>query len=115
MQLRLPSEWVLPALIKWSTFVIVGEVVWFSLLYPLVPTSPFAWTVTLLLPIPVGAYAYCAVRGIFWLSPQPPAALWRQLLATLLAISVGVLTFLLIAFVERQLGGQFQYGAFRSH
>jgi hypothetical protein len=115
MPLRLPPDWVLPSLIKWAALVLVGELLWLSLLYPLMPTSPFAWTVTLLLPVPIGAYAYCALRGIFWLSPQPPAALRRQLLAAVLAISVGVLTFLLIAFAERQLVGQFQYGVFRSH
>jgi len=115
MRLRFPPEGVLPSLIIWTAAVLVGEVVWLSLLYPLAPASILAWAATLFLPVPIGAYVYFVVRAIFWLSPQPPAPLWRQLFATVLAVSVGVLTFLLIAFAERQLSGQFQYGVLRSH
>jgi hypothetical protein len=113
MQLRVPPERVLPTLIKSTAFFLIGEVIWFGLLYPLVPTSPVAWIVTLLLPIPIAAYAFFAVRTIYWIAPQPPARIWRQALAVLLAVSVGVFIFVAVYLAQHQLLGQFHYGYLR--
>jgi hypothetical protein len=113
MQLRLPPEWVLPSLIKWTALLLVGEVAWLGLLYPLVPNSPLAWIVTLILPFPIAAYAYLAVRAIHWIAPQPPARIWRQALAVLLAISVGAIVFVAVYVAQHQLLGQFHYGYLR--
>ena len=113
MQLRLPPDWVLPTLIKWTASLLIGEVAWFGLLYPLVPTSRVAWIVTLLLPIPIAAYAYLAVRTIHWVAPQRPARMWRQALAVLLAVSVGAIIFVAVYVAQHQLLGQFHYGYLR--
>ena len=113
MQVRFPTEWILPSLIKWTAFVLIGEVVWLGLLYPLVPTSPVAWVVTLLLPIPIAAYAYLVVRIIHWIAPQSPARIWKQALAALLAISVGAIVFVAVYVAQHQLLGQFHYGYLR--
>jgi hypothetical protein len=115
MRLRLPPDSVLPSLIKWTAFLFVGEVVWLSLLYPLDPTAPVAWTVTLLLPMPIAGYAYVAVRTILWIAPQPLARIWRQTLAALLAVSVGVIIFVAVYLAQHQFHGQFHYGYWRPH
>jgi len=110
MQLRLPQKLILPSPRHAAAALLVGEVIWLSLLYPLVPGSLLAWVVTLFLPIPIVMYGYFALGAVCWLSPQSPASKWRQLLAALVAISFGVLVFLAVYCVEHQLSGQFHYG-----
>jgi hypothetical protein len=85
------------------------EIFWLGMLWPMMPSTPLAWTVTLLLPIPIAAYAYLVVRLLLWLSGRLGPTLLYRGLAIPLAVSVGVVIFALLLVAERKLGGQYHY------
>ena len=92
--------------------VVLLEVAWLGLVYALVPTTPMAWAVTLLLPIPVAAYIYVAMCGSVWMARSSGAA-WHRPVAVTVAISVGLACFLVVYLAESNLPNQFHYGYFR--
>jgi hypothetical protein len=112
MQFGFPQANSLPIWGIAGAGVVLIEVAWMGLLYPLVPTTPMAWAVTLLLPIPIAVYVGVAVRGMIWIADRPGAA-WHRPVAIALALSVGVACFFVVYLAESYLPNQFHYGLFR--
>ena len=76
--------------------VAIGEFAWFGLLYPLVPRTVVGAAFLAALPLPVGAYAFAAVKCLFWVSERELPYWIRRCLGVAIAISVGVVVFALV-------------------
>jgi hypothetical protein len=94
----------------WLVVVIVAEIGWFGLLYPLVPTSAKAALVEFALPLPIAGYAYLVVRALIWLGGRPLSPSVRFLLGGSLVVSVGVFVFLLVYVAQHRLSAEFGRG-----
>jgi hypothetical protein len=94
----------------WIVVVLGLEVCWFGLLYPLVPRSALAALVESALPLPLAGYAYLVFRAFAWLGGSPLSSGVRRLLATSLAISVGLFALLLVYGAQRILSAGFGRG-----
>ena len=99
----------------WVIAPVFAELGWLSLLWPLVPFTGAAWLITLLVPFPIAGYMYLVVKGINRLSLRSSASLLTRGLAIALAVSVGVLIFLLLYMVQHWLDGQFHYRYMHGH
>jgi hypothetical protein len=94
----------------WIAVVLVLEVCWFGLLYPLVPRSTLGALVESILPLPLAGYIYLVFRAFIWLGGRPLSPGVRRFFATSLAISVGLLAFLLVYGAQRILSAGFGRG-----
>jgi len=74
----------------WPAVIVLIEVAWFALLYPLVPSSWRAFLIEVVLPVPVVGYAIVASRWIALLSDPSRRSYWRQGLAVAIAVSLGI-------------------------
>jgi hypothetical protein len=98
---------------RWTVGIIIGEVCWFGLLYPLVPRTTLAAAVEAALAFPIAASVYFVGRAVYWLSDSQLPPIIRRTCAVLLALSATCLTVGIIMMVKHFLGGQFGYGLFR--
>jgi pheromone shutdown protein TraB len=94
----------------WIVIAVAVEVLWFALLYPLVPRSALGALIELALPLPIAGYIYLIVQLLFWLSDRTFSAGVRRLLGIALVASVGLVIFLLLYGAQRLFSADFGRG-----
>jgi hypothetical protein len=94
----------------WLLLLVLAEICWFGLLYPLTPKSWLAALVEFALPVALAAYTYLIVRALIWLGGRPLSAGARRLIGVTLAVSVGVFVLLLVYVAQRILPAGFGRG-----
>jgi polyferredoxin len=87
-----PNRWW-----HWIAVTFIAEILWFGVMYPLVPRTVAAAALEALLPLPLLGYLYLASRCLFWISKRPWSPWARRFLGVAIALSVGVVCFGIIA------------------
>lgn len=94
---------------QWTIVIVAAELLWFCLMYPLVPGTVAAAVIEALLPLPLLGYVYLAVRCLFWIARQNWSPWMRRFLGVALALSVGAAGVGLIAVIVVRTSAQFGY------
>jgi hypothetical protein len=100
----LPRRWW-----HWSAVIIAAELLWFCLMYPLVPRTIAAVVLEALLPLTLVGYGYLAVRCVFWISARDWSVWIKRTLATAVSLSVGVAGFGMIVLAVVRTPIEFDY------
>jgi hypothetical protein len=96
----------------WPAALVMVELVWFGLLYPLVPRTFVGAALLGLLPIPVAAYTLGAMRVLSWVSGMEGPHWIRRLVAAGVTLSVGIAIFGLVLVTIMARRGDFGFGWF---
>jgi hypothetical protein len=89
--------------------IVPGQLVWFALLYPLIPRGAAAWAVAAGLGIVVTLWAVCSTAVIAWLNKQKQHRLLCNAVGVLVALQLGVGIFALALFHQDLLANRFSY------
>lgn len=89
--------------------VLLAEVVWFSLVYPMVPATVTGFTIELASGIIVAAALWGAALGMWWLAAGDSYFLIRRIGAVALAISIGIAIFVFAYHFRGTLSANFRY------
>jgi len=94
---------------QWLGLTAVGEIIWFSVLYPLVPRTLRAACVLALIPLPLAGYVYLVVYLLRRLADAQWNLRVRQGITLVLAISVGCVGFVLLWITETHFDAEVGY------
>lgn len=92
--------------------LVVLEVFWFSLMYPLVPSTAGGLILELVVGLCLGLIIYVFGKSIVWLTSRTAHVVVYRVLATLMAMSVGVLVFTSAYVFRALLESNFRYFIF---
>ena len=93
----------------WLGAVALGEVLWFSVLHPLVPRTLHAVLVLAAVPLPLVGYAYVVVEVVLRLADARWNLRLRQGISLVLALSVGCFAFVLLWITETHFNAELGY------
>jgi hypothetical protein len=99
-----PRDWW-----QWAIVIVAAELLWFCLMYPLIPRTVGAAVVEALLPLPLLGYVYLVVRCLFWISKQSWSVWMRRFLSTAVAVILGAAGVAMIAVTVVQTPAEFGY------
>ncbi len=102
-------------ILKGVAGVFVVEIVWFSLMAPLFPSNMVAFVAEALAGICVALVLYWAAKAIKWLTEADRYPLPAKLGAVAIALSVGVIIFVVAYAFRLQLTDNFHYWLFPPH
>ena len=88
-----------------------GLLLWFGLLYPLVPRTTLGWALAIGAGAFIGLWVLAAALAIGWLRKQSRHKLACNLLAAIVALSVGTGVFLVVANAQAIISANFSYFA----
>jgi hypothetical protein len=94
---------------QWLGLTAVGEILWFSVLYPLVPRTLRAACVLALIPLPLAGYVYLVVHLLRRLADAQWNLRVRQGITLVLAVSVGCVGFVLVWITETHFDAEVGY------
>ena len=100
-----PRQWVGIA----SIAIAPGELVWFAMLYPLVPRGAAGWAVAAGLGAVVTIWAVVSVAALSWLNGCERRRLVCSALGLVVALQLGVGIFALAFYHQRLLTDHFSY------
>jgi hypothetical protein len=97
----------------WVVGILAAELLWFCVLYPLVPRTAAAAAFEALLPLPLIGYIYLAVLSLFWISRRNWSRWTKGALSTAIALSVGAAGIWMIDWAVIHTSAQFGYHLIR--
>ena len=94
---------------QWLLVLLAGELLWFCFMYPVVPRTASAAAFEALLLLPLLAYIYLAVQGLWWISRRCWARLTRQCLGAALALGAAAAGIWIVDWAVIHTSAEFAY------